>query len=215
MSSKLLFVCLLFVSLFSKAQDTITFVDGKEKIVVVNYETPSFVMYQKIKKGDLTNLGKQKNKSKEYIYKIAYFFDNNPDSSQKTTEVYKIDSAMGDFFNYNEMGNFVDGKKQARANYKAFKYAFLGVFVGAGGSLISPYWGTIPCAVYTTLAGSWAFKPFLKADNPERFNNIYFNAGYREQARKKNAKYSALGSLTGLIIGSIILQQFPDAAPKL
>ena len=27
-------------------------INGKEKIVVVNYETPEYVMYQKIKKGD-------------------------------------------------------------------------------------------------------------------------------------------------------------------
>lgn len=197
----------LVLTLGSKAQDTLKLINGKEKIVVVNYETPEYVMYQKIKKGDINQLGKQKSKSKDYIYSIAYFYDGNPDSTQKISQVYKVDSIMENYFSVPEMRNFLDGKNQARKNYKGrWWYVYGGLVAGTTGAAISPLsvWGWLPPAGYTFAASSFVVKPLLKADQQERFNNLHFNAGYKEQARKMNAKYSAIGSIVGMVLGTIL-----------
>ena len=97
----------------------------------------------------------------------------------------------------------------------AFKYAFVGFFVGAGGAFFSPLIGVIPVTSYTYVASSWVIPAFMKADNENYFNNLHFNAGYRESARRKNAINAALGSATGLIVTATLLQLFSSKLPDI
>lgn len=200
MLQKLIFSALILtIATGVKAQDTLLLLNGKKKIVKVNHETPSFVVYQKLKKGDISRLGKEKEMDKLDIFRVSYFFDEKKDSVQKITQVYQVDSMMGDYFTVQEMEMFLEGKAQARKNYKAFKYALLGLGVGAASGYLGSFWGWVPVAGYSSIAGVWVIKPFLKADKPELFNNMHFNAGYRETAKIKQAKYAAIGSTIGLV----------------
>jgi hypothetical protein len=187
------------------AQDTITLVDGKQKIVKIAYETSLYVFYQKIKDGDTTKLSKQKMLEKEDVFKIEYFQKSKLDA-QKVVQVYQQDSTEENYLSIDEMYRYIHGRNQAHTNYKSKKYFFVGVIGGAGSSYLGPFWGLIPCSVYTGIAGVWAIKPFFKADNPMDLHDPYFEEGYKQVALNKQAKSSALGALTGLLIGIASLQ---------
>ncbi|MFT6746859.1 MAG: hypothetical protein ACJAZ2_001204 [Glaciecola sp.] len=192
-------VLILLIGTTAKAQDTLQLLNGKTKVVKVSHETSSYVIYQKIKKGDTSNLSKPREMDKQDIFRVSYFYDEKQDSTQKITQVYQVDSLMGDYFTVKEMEMFLEGKAQARKNYKAFKYALVGFGVGAASGYLGSFWGWVPVTGYTSVAGVWIIKPFLKADNPELFNDLHFNAGYREHAKIKQAKYALIGSAVGLV----------------
>lgn len=147
---------------------------------------------------------------------MAYYYDGNPDSAQKISRVYQVDSVMDDYFTIPEMKLYLEGRNQARKNYKAgWLYALGGLGWGAGGAYISPFsfWGVLPPAAYTAISTSVVLKPFKKADDSSMFNDLHFNAGYKEQAKKKNARYSAIGSIVGLVVGTIVFDNFlPSSA---
>jgi hypothetical protein len=200
MFQKIIFLIIIIGSpCSSQAQDTLQLLNGKKKIVKIIHETPSFVVYQKIKDKDTTKLGKEKSYDKADIFRISYLFPNGNDSIQKITQVYKVDSMMGDYFTVQEMEMFLHGESQSRKNYKCFKYALGGVGVGLGSGFFGSFWGWVPVAGYTAVAGIWTIKPFLKADDPALFDNLHFTAGYKENSRKKQALYAAIGSITGFV----------------
>jgi len=200
MFQKLLFLSIILgIGFTSQAQDTLQLLNGKTKVVKINYETPSYVVYQKIKRKDTTKLSKEKEMDKQDIFRVSYFFNSKTDSVQKISQVYKVDSLMGDYFTVKEMEMFLAGKAQAHKNYKAFRYALGGFAVGLGAGYLGSFWGWIPVATYSSVAGVWIIKPFLKADNPALFDNLHFNAGYREVAKIKQAKYAIVGSTIGLV----------------
>ena len=193
----------LIAGVNTQAQDTLHLLSGRKKIVKVKYETPSYVVYQKFKKRNPTKLGRKKQTDKQDVFKVCYLFNSELDSVAKVTQVYHVDSAMGDYFTVSEMEMFLLGKVQARKHYKAFKYALIGFDIGAGSVFLGSFWGWIPVFGYSSLAGIWMVESSLKADNQLLFNNLHFNAGYREAAKKKQAKYAIIGSTIGLV-GSLI-----------
>jgi hypothetical protein len=200
MYQKIIFLLITLVfGLTAQGQDTLLLLNGKAQIVKVSHETSDYVIYQKIKRGDTTNLGRIKEIDKLDVFRVSYFFDSTSDSTQKVTQVYQVDSTMGDYFTIKEMEMFLYGKEQAREHYKAFKYALVGFGVGVGSGYLGSFWGWIPVTGYSSVAGIWIIKPFLKADDPALFNDLHFNAGYREGARRKQAKYAIIGSAIGLI----------------
>ena len=164
-------------------------------------------MYHKIKDGDTTNVSKEKSYDKEEVFRISYLFPNGKDSVQKISQVYQVDSLMGDYFTIQEMEMFLYGKSQSRKNYRSFKYALGGFGVGLASGYLGTFWGWVPIAGYTSVAGIWTIKPFLKADDPALFNNLHFTAGYKETSRKQQALYSAIGSVTGFVASVFILNK--------
>lgn len=200
MTLKLISLLLIIgLSQSSYGQDTLQLLNGKQKIVKVSHETGSFVVYKKIKDGDTTDLSKEKSYDKNDVFRISYLFPNGVDSVQKITQVYKVDSMMGDYFTVKEMEMFLHGKSQSRKNYKSFKYAVGGFGVGLGSGFLGTFWGWVPVSSYTAVSGVWTIKPFLRADDPALFNDLHFTAGYKETSRKKQALYSAIGSITGFV----------------
>lgn len=199
---------IIFSSVSLNAQDTLQLINGKSKIVKVNFETSTHVVYQKIKKGDTTKLGRKKNIEKEDIFRINYFFNAALDSVPKISQIYQVDSSMGDYFTVKEMEMFLLGKSQAHKNYKALKYALVGFCVGAGAGYLGPFWGAIPVGGYTAIAGSWTISPFFKADQPQWFNDLHFSAGYKETARIKQAKYAIIGGTVGLVSSVLFFNHY-------
>jgi hypothetical protein len=189
----------------SYGQDTLQLLNGKEKIVKITYETPSFIVYKKIKDEDTTDLSKDKSYDKNDIFRISYLFPNGVDSVQKITQVYKVDSMMGDYFTVKEMEMFLYGKTQARKNSKSIKYGLIGFEVGLASGFLGSFWGLAPVTGYSTLSGIPSMTPITNNKNPAALNNLHFIAGYKEASRKKQALYSAIGSITGFIASIFVL----------
>lgn len=192
------FTLVFFGHLNTQAQDTLIFLNGKHEVVNVSHETASFVVYQKFKKNG--SLSKMKDVAKEDLFSIQYFLPANADSAQKVSQIYQVDSILEDYFTVAEMNRFLDGRNEARENYKAFKFTAGGFLVGLGAGYLGAYWGLVPCGVYTGASASWNFPIWFKvSDDETKLKDDHFLAGYKEQSRKKQARNAALGSLTGLI----------------
>ena len=184
------------ISLAASAQDTLIFITGKEKVVKVSHETPSYVIYQKIKSSG--KLSKLRDVAVEDVFQIRYF--HHPDSgAQKISQIYQVDSVLEDFFTPAEMERFLAGRNEARENYRAFKFTAGGFLVGVGSGYLGAFWGLVPCGLYTGASAYMNFPGFFRVSNENLLKDDHFLAGYKEQARKKQARNAALGSITGLI----------------
>lgn len=192
----------------AQTRDTVILMNGKQKIVQVSHETPSYIVYQKIKRsGKLSGL---KDMMVEDVFQIRYF--HHPDSAQqKVSQLYEVDSLLEDYFTPNEMEQFLAGRNEARHNYKAFKFTAGGFLVGVGSGYLGAFWGLVPCGLYTGASAYMNFPAFFKVSNENLLKNDHFLAGYKEQARKKQARNAALGSITGLITSVTSLYFFFQA----
>ena len=203
---KLTFIFTLGVCFFTNAQDTLRLVNGKSKVVKIEYETSLYVFYHKIKNNDTTHLGKKKMIEKDEIFQIAYLYQPKIQNEKKVVQVYQQDSTEESYLSIDEMKRYLNGRSQAQKNYKGYVYGVVGFAGGAGSAYLGPFWGLIPGAIYTGVAGVWAIKPFFKADNQEDFNDPYFAEGFKQVALSKQAKYSAIGVGAGFIAGIAAFQ---------
>lgn len=187
---------LLFNAHTSRAQDTLLLLNGKTKLVNFSHQSSEFIVYSKP--------GKEKLKSKDKldIFSVKFDLKTKADSLPESLVLYKVDSSMGDFFTIPEMKDFLHGKQQAHKNHKELIYAVGGVGVGFCSAYIGdPRYTAIPVVSYVVISGSWVLKPWKRADDKSWFNNLHFNAGYKETARRRQALYAGIGSLIGLAIG--------------
>jgi hypothetical protein len=128
MIKKILVLLFLFPTVIF-SQDTIMLLSGKTKLVSVENIDFDYVEYRNIKKNG--DLGKLRKKNNDYIFSV--------NKSDTLVFIYKQDSLIGNFWSPQEMGYYMEGKRQARKHFKPYKTILTGVGIGTGVAIYSLY----------------------------------------------------------------------------
>lgn len=192
-----LFLLILILPFFAKAQSDLTLLNGKTlKIKKFKIDTSSGIFYYKLKLPS----GKLKTKS---LYRDEIF--SVTDSIGNESIIYQAQSDQA--LNQEEMRRFVKGYGTGRLKHQSH-WAMLGGFAaGFGGMFVSknPFFSPIIPAAYV---GSISIvKPntdYLLWNDPDMELSPEFVAGYKDAAKKKNIKYAIIGSIEGIIIGTLV-----------
>jgi hypothetical protein len=125
----LLLICIVFLlGNAVNAQDTIQLLNGKTKLVKVLEQDYDWVRYRSLKKNG--EEGRKRKKNLEHVFAIAY-----KDSS--VSQIYKKDSLYDNYWSVNDMKFYLEGRRQARKNFRPYKTFMMGVAIGTGVAMYS------------------------------------------------------------------------------
>lgn len=128
MIKRVFLIVLLSISYNLSAQDTLNLLSGKSKLIQADTMDFDFFYYHKIKKDG--TLGKQKKKNLDHIFSVDY-------KKGGTKYIYQKDTMFDNFFSVREMEYYLEGRRQARKNYRPYKTLIMGAGLGTGIALYS------------------------------------------------------------------------------
>ncbi|NEQ49466.1 MAG: hypothetical protein F6K11_04930 [Leptolyngbya sp. SIO3F4] len=181
-----------------RAQDTLTFLNGKQ-VVCASVQVLQDVVVAEV-------IRKRNTKTRPYaaamVFSIAY-------ADGSDTVLYRPDVSE-DAWNTEEMRLFITGQQDARATYKTYAWGIAGFALGSGIGFLAYdqfYVLAVPVA-YTVVAGLGEPKPpGGRLDTDSRFQQPAYWAGYMRVARNKKLftalKTSVLGIALGVTIGNL------------
>lgn len=144
-------ICFLVLSSVVVGQDTLQLLNGKTKLIEVISEDYDHLRYRELKKNG--ELGRKRKKSTDHIFAIVY-------KDSVTSQVYRKDSLMENYWTVSEMKFYLEGRRQARKHFRPYKTFLLGLAVGSGTAL----YGNFPIVisekdqsvqVYDTISGGY------------------------------------------------------------
>lgn len=207
MKKTILFCGLFFNIYFTVAQeDTIWFLSG-ERLISSQYSI-------NVEEGILTYMNKHHKKKQvglEYIFSII--------DSKNTEKVFFESATIGNtYFTVEQMRSFIQGEYSAHKTYHAPFATVSGIITGAGSIYAVPsviglnilFSPLIPAANVATI-GVFNYKDEKVIKKfPDKKDDTYFIAGYKEIATQKRINNSIKGGLIGLGLGvasAIIIHQ--------
>jgi hypothetical protein len=107
-------------------------------------------------------------------------------------------------YSVDEMRNYVNGRRLARAHHKSPGSTALGFVVGASGGYFLVFWSLLSTAVVTAADASinpYLFNKETKKLKPEFEKNEPLKQGFNYQAKRKKAKNQLSGGGIGIGIG--------------
>lgn len=202
------YVSLVLLFLFADgifAQDTILFMDGKEKVCKVQLidDAKEIVVYNQ---GEDAKYIYAKTYEK---YEVMYVRFGN---TGRKRYIYTYDTAIGNIVKVKDMERFVLGEQYSKKYYHTPLSAVFGLAIGAVGGLTLRYYSLLaPPIGYFLVNIKRGRKPHDKGlvkYPPSLIVNDFFINGYREMAKRKKSKMALLGGLVGSISSIAIYEAF-------
>lgn len=187
-------------------EDTIWFLSG-ERLITSQYNI-------NVEDGILTYISKHQKKKDiglEYIFSVI--------DSKNNEKVYFEASTIGKtYFTIEQMRSFIQGEYIARNHFHAPLATISGIITGAGAVYAIPsilglnvFFSPLVPATNAAIIGSFNYKDEKVIKQfPNKIDDTYFIAGYKEIATQKRINNSIKGGLIGLGLGvasAIIIQQ--------
>ncbi|HOU98275.1 MAG TPA: hypothetical protein PLP65_05460 [Bacteroidales bacterium] len=207
MKKTVLFWSLFFSFYVAFAQeDTIWFLSG-ERLISSQYNI-------NVEDGILTYMNKHNKKKQvglEYIFSVV-------DSKNKEKVYFESTTIGKTYFTVEQMRSFIQGEYLARNNYHAPLATASGIITGAGAVYAVPslvglnvFFSPLVPAANAAIIGSFNYKDEKVVKKyPEKKDDTYFIAGYKEVVTQKRINNSIKGGLIGLGLGvasAIIIHQ--------
>ncbi len=197
---KRLIVLLLFISetfILNAQKDTIWLLSG-EPLVTSNFNL-------NIEDGILTYMNKR-NKLKqiglEYVFSVV-------DSNNKEKVVFESTTIGKTYFTIEQMRSFIKGENAASKSFHSPFSTISGIVTGAGSIYLLPvvlhlnvFFSPVIPATNSAVVGAFNYKEEkVKKKYPDKADDVYFIAGYRELATQKRINNSIKGGIIGLGLG--------------
>lgn len=188
---------LLSLPVFSgvAGNDTLLLIDREPRQITYVGSDSLYVYY--------TKPGRSRQKSIEIlkVYGVKH-------SDGKTTVLYQQDTLEGNWYNADQMSDYIQGQRDAIKHYKrkANRAGILGFVVGFAGSATGIYYGPAVAAGYSVLRAYT--KPSRKEKwgfNQEFKDNEAYTEGFGTMAKRYTTRRSALGATAGFVIGTVTL----------
>ena len=125
---RIIFAFLIVFTFQTNAQDTLKLLSGKSKLIQLNSHDYDFIYYKKVKENG--ELGRKRKKNLDHIFTVNY-----KDSARQY--FYQQDTMFDNFMSINEMEYYLEGRRQGRKHYKAYKTILIGAALGAGVGMYS------------------------------------------------------------------------------
>ena len=125
---RIIFAFLIVFTFQTNAQDTLKLLSGKSKLIQLLSHDYDFIYYKKVKENG--EFGREKKKNLDHIFTVNY-----KDSARQY--FYQQDTMFDNFMSVNEMEYYLEGRRQGRKYYKAYKTMLIGAALGAGVGMYS------------------------------------------------------------------------------
>lgn len=184
----LVLFCLLTITSFS--QDTLMFMNGKDKLVEYK-NTDSLKVY-------FTKKDKEKSAYLENVFAIG--------TKTGRIYIYKQDTAMEDDYTVEQMEQYQKGLRLGLSTYNVDVTAGASALIGLVSAYVvrSGFYGWLPVAVYTGASGATSPKEHKFKLTEEQKKNEFLVYGYTDGANRRKIKRTALAGTVGFIAGVII-----------
>jgi hypothetical protein len=203
-----LLIAVLLIPGFLHAQDTLTMLNGNQKIVNVKEVNSRllYISYQNVKK----NRAKLKAIELLDVYSVGY-----KDSARQIT--YVQDSNLGLVLDVDQMGSYIHGEQYAKAHYKGVGYWVGGAVAGFGGPyFLNYFYGLLVPAAYTgVVAAIPAGTKKLARQEPALYADAQFVDGYKHKVRKKSVMGALYGSLIGIGVAGVTTAIIMISSPEI
>ncbi len=189
-------IAVLLVSIIGKSQDTLLFMNGKDRLVEYKDTADLKVVYV-IK-------GKEKSSYVENIFAVG--------TAAGRIYFYKQDTLVDDDYSVEQMEQYQLGLRLARKDFNTDLTAGGAAATGLASAYIlqSGFYGWLPVLVYTGVTGSRNPKTSkFKLSEAER-SNEFLMYGYIDGANRKKIRRTALAGTVGFVAGVIITGSLPD-----
>lgn len=125
---RIIFAFLIVFTFQTNAQDTLKLLSGKSKLIQLHSHDYDFIYYKKVKENG--EVGRKRKKNLDHIFTVNY-----KDSARQY--FYQQDTMFDNFMSINEMEYYLEGRRQGRKHYKAYKTILIGAALGAGVGMYS------------------------------------------------------------------------------
>lgn len=125
---RIIFAFLIVFTFQTNAQDTLKLLSGKSKLIQLHSHDYDFIYYKKVKENG--EVGRKRKKNLDHIFTVNY-----KDSARQY--FYQQDTMFDNFMSINEMEYYLEGRRQGRKHYKAYKTMLIGAALGAGVGMYS------------------------------------------------------------------------------
>lgn len=181
----------------SAQKDTVWLLNG-EPLIISNYNL-------NIEDGILTYLNKH-NKRKEigleYVFSVV-------DSNNKEKMIFESTTIGKTYFTKEEMRSFIKGEYAAHKSFHSPFSTISGIVTGAGSIYLFPwafnlniFFSPVIPATNAAVVGAFNYhEKKVKKKFPDKSDDAYFIAGYREVATQKRINNSIKGGIIGLGLG--------------
>lgn len=179
-----------------KSQDTLLYMNGKDKVVEFDKFDSLEVFFKKN--------GKDKSAYLENIFAIG--------TDTGRIYIYKQDTAGGDDFTVEQMEQYQKGLRLGLASYNTDLVAGGGFAVGAGGTMAlnSGFYGWLPIMAYLGVSAAVPVKESKFKLSEEQLKNDFLVIGYTDGANRKRIKRTALTGTIGVFTGIIAYTNLSD-----
>lgn len=194
----IILILLISEALFVSAQkDTVWLLSG-EPMLISNYNL-------NIEEGIITYMNKH-NKRKviglEYVFSVV-------DSNNKEKVIFESTTIGKTYFTVEEMRSFIKGEHAASKSFHSPFSTISGLVTGAGSIYLLPvvfnlnvFFSPVIPATNSAVIGAFNYhEDKVKKKYPEKSDDVYFIAGYREMATQKRINNSIKGGIIGLGLG--------------
>ncbi len=192
--------CLFMLILASvKAQDTVKFtiLNGEVLFLPVTGEDSAAFYYNEVKRNRIVN----RRIYKDVVYAVQR--DGEPE-----VLVYRQDSASGNYFNAEQMGNYIQGVQLANQERKALGYTVIGGLAGvASGFYLFNSFAAIGMPLAITGVSAIPNSAPRNREHP-LYKNEFFRLGYEKRVRSKRVFNVLRSSVLGVIGGVVLGNQF-------
>lgn len=185
----LLILLFVFAIGICKAQDTLLYMNGKDKVVEYQRKDSLEVFFKKD--------GKEKSAYSENIFAIG--------TAQGRIYIYEQDTAGGDDFTVEQMEQYQKGLRLGLASYNTDLAAGGGFVVGAGGTMAlnSGFYGWLPIMAYLGVTAAVPVKESKFKLSEDQMKNDFLVIGYTDGANRRRIKRIALTGTIGVFSGII------------